>query len=316
MGDNLTIYINNNKCSFYKLNMSKSQIILVSLVMIVISVSSLNSIFAQTTQTLQDLRCASCITISDTKTLEDHKNLQLPIILWAEDFDYEYDHDSIITINGHSNLKNPDTPITIQVTNPIGNLVTVQQIMVAPNSDFNVKFNPSGPLWAKDGMYMIKAQGGTGAFTIFKTQVELTGGVRTGVECNVDEISASGYCIPYSITGATVSSSSLDTTSKSIVIMLSDSDDGTLQINPSTDIIKGISLVLVDGQEWDDVTIDGNDVTIMFPAGTEEIEVIGTFVVPEFGSIAMLILIVAIITGVMFSRKRLIFSGKISTLSN
>jgi len=98
--------------------------------------------------------------------------------------------------------------------------------------------------------------------------------------------------------------------------MLSDSDDGTLQINPSTDIIKGISLVLVDGQEWDDVTIIGNDVTIMFPAGTEEIEVIGTFVIPEFGSFAVLILIVAIVTGVVFSRKRLMFSGKISTLSN
>jgi predicted secreted protein with PEFG-CTERM motif len=54
----------------------------------------------------------------------------------------------------------------------------------------------------------------------------------------------------------------------------------------------------------------------MFPAGTEEIEVIGTFVVPEFGSFAVLILIISIITVVVFSRKRLMFSGKISTLSN
>jgi len=292
--------------------MSRSKITLISLALIVLAVSSFNSVFAQA---LQDMSCTSCITISNTKTLGLHKNLQLPILLWAEDFDYTYDHDSIITINGHSNLKNPDTPITIEVTNPIGNLVTVQQIMVAPNSDFSVKFNPGGPLWAKDGMYIIKAQGG-GQSTVFKTQVELTGGVPTGVECAINELNADNYCIPYSITGATVSSSSLDTKSKSIVIMLSDSDDGTLQINPSTDIIKGISLVLVDGQEWDDVTISGNDVTIMFPAGTEEIEVIGTFVVPEFGSIAVLILVVAIVTGVVFSRKRLIFSGKISTLSN
>ena len=293
--------------------MSRNQILLVSLVMIVIAVSSFNSIFAQA---LQDMSCTSCITISDTKTLGLHKNLQLPIILWAENFDYIYDHDSIITINGHSNLNNPETPITIEVTNPIGNLVTVQQIMVAPNSDFSVKFNPGGPLWAKDGMYIIKAQGGAGAFTIFKTKVELTGGVPTGVECAGNELNTNDYCIPYSITGATVSSSSLNTKNKSIVMMLSDSDEGTLTIKPSTDIIKGISIVLVDGQEWDDVTISGNDVTIMFPAGTEEIEVIGTFVVPEFGSFAVLILIVAIITGVVFSRKRLMFSGKISTLSN
>jgi predicted secreted protein with PEFG-CTERM motif len=292
--------------------MSKSKIALVSLAMIVIAVSSINSIFAQT---IQDMSCSSCIAISDTKTLGLHKNLQLPILLWAENFDYTYDHNSIITINGHSNLNNPDTPITFTVTNPIGNIVTVQQIMVVPNSDFSIKFNPGGPLWAKDGMYIIKAQGG-GQFTFFKTQVELTGGVPTGVECDLNELNANDYCIPYSITGATVSSSSLDTKNKSIVIMLSDSDEGTLTIKPSTDIIKGISLVLVDGQEWDDVTISGNDVTIMFPEGTEEIEVIGTFVVPEFGSIAVLILIISIITVVVFSRKRLMFSGKISTLSN
>ena len=291
--------------------MSRSKTLL-SLAMIVIAVSSLNSIFAQT---IQDMSCTSCITISDTRTLGLHKNLQLPILLWAENFDYTSDHNSIISISGHSNLNNPETPITITVTNPIGNLVTVQQIMVSPNSDFNVKFNPGGHLWAKDGMYIIKAQGG-GQSTVFKTQVELTGGVPTGVECAVNELNANDYCIPYSITGATVSSSSLNTKNKSIVIMLSDSDEGTLTIKPSTDIIKGISLVLVDGQEWDDVTISGNDVTIMFPAGTEEIEVIGTFVVPEFGSIAVLILIISIITVVVFSRKRLMFSGKISTLSN
>ena len=293
--------------------MSKSQIVFVSLVMIVISVSSLNSIFAQT---MQDLSCTSCITISDSKTLGLHKNLQLPIILWAENFDYTYDHNSIISISGHSNLNNPEMPITIEVINPIGNLVTVQQILVAKNSDFSVKFTTNGPLWTKDGTYIIKAQGGSGSFTIFKTKVELTGGIPTGGKCTVNELSANNYCIPYSITGATVSSSSLNTKNKSIIIMLSDSDDGTLDIKPSTDIIKGISLVLIDGQQWDDVTISGNDVTIMFPAGTEEIEVIGTFVVPEFGSIAVLILIVAIVTGVVFSRKRLMFSEKISTLSN
>ncbi|MEX2060984.1 MAG: hypothetical protein WD966_08020, partial [Nitrosopumilaceae archaeon] len=194
--------------------MSRSKIALISLAMIVIAVSSLNSIFAQT---MQDISCPSCITISDTKTLEQHKNLPLPIILWAEDFDYTYDHNSIITINGHSKLNNPETPILITVTDPIGNLVTVQQIMVAPNSDFNVKFNSGGPLWKKDGMYIIKAQGG-GPFTIFKTKVELTGGVPIGVKCAVNELNANNYCIPYSITGATVSSSSLNTKNKSIVM--------------------------------------------------------------------------------------------------
>ncbi|MFB5598469.1 MAG: PEFG-CTERM sorting domain-containing protein, partial [Nitrosopumilaceae archaeon] len=43
--------------------------------------------------------------------------------------------------------------------------------------------------------------------------------------------------------------------------------------------------------------------TVEFPAGTEEIEVIGTFVVPEFGTIAALILAVAIISIVAVSAR-------------
>lgn len=294
------------------MNISKSKILIISLVTIVIAVSSLNSIYAQT---IQDLRCPACIQISDTKTLDIHKNLPLGIILWADGFDYTYDHKSIITINGHSKINNPETPILFTVIDPIGNLVTVQQIMVPPNSDFNVKFNTGGPLWKKDGTYIIKAQGGPQS-TVFKTKVELSGAVLTTVKCAVNELNAQGHCIPYSITGATVSSSSINIKNKSIVIMLTNSNGGTLNISPSTDIIKGISMVLVDGQEWSAQTISGNDVTITLPHGAKKIEVIGTFVIPEFGSIAVLILVVAIITGVVFSRKKLMTPGTILTLNN
>ncbi len=47
----------------------------------------------------------------------------------------------------------------------------------------------------------------------------------------------------------------------------------------------------------------GNEVTVMFPAGTEEIEIIGTFAIPEFGTIAALILAVAIISIIAVSAK-------------
>ena len=43
--------------------------------------------------------------------------------------------------------------------------------------------------------------------------------------------------------------------------------------------------------------------TIGFLAGTEQIEIIGTFVIPEFGTIAAMILAVAIISIVAISAK-------------
>ena len=64
--------------------------------------------------------------------------------------------------------------------------------------------------------------------------------------------------------------------------------------------------VLVDGEEVDfDETKTSTDRTLVisFPAGAEEIEIIGTHVVPEFGAIAALILAVAIISIIAVSAK-------------
>jgi len=62
-------------------------------------------------------------------------------------------------------------------------------------------------------------------------------------------------------------------------------------------------MVLVDGEEANDAEIDGNTVTIPFLAGTETIEIIGTFVIPEFGTIAMMILLVSIVSIIAISAK-------------
>ena len=77
-------------------------------------------------------------------------------------------------------------------------------------------------------------------------------------------------------------------------------DDGVLTISPSTSTQKGIFMVLVDGEESDDAEINGNTVIVPFNAGTEQIEIIGTFVIPEFGTIAAMILAVAIISILQF----------------
>jgi predicted secreted protein with PEFG-CTERM motif len=64
--------------------------------------------------------------------------------------------------------------------------------------------------------------------------------------------------------------------------------------------------VLVDGEEvdFDEITTSTHrTLTIAFPVGAEEIEIIGTFVVPEFGTIAAMILAVAIISIIAISAK-------------
>jgi predicted secreted protein with PEFG-CTERM motif len=64
--------------------------------------------------------------------------------------------------------------------------------------------------------------------------------------------------------------------------------------------------VLIDGEEAEfseTKTAKDRTLTIEFPDGAEEIEIIGSFVIPEFGTIAALILAIAIISIIAVSSK-------------
>ena len=47
----------------------------------------------------------------------------------------------------------------------------------------------------------------------------------------------------------------------------------------------------------------GKTITIPFSVGTEKIEVFGSYVVPEFGHIVMIILVIGIMSMIYFSKK-------------
>ena len=121
--------------------------------------------------------------------------------------------------------------------------------------------------------------------------------------CGSSEVSIGGNCTSYDISNGHVISATVNTNDNSVIINIDADDDGTLTISPSTSTQKGIFMVLVDGEESDDAEINGNTVIVPFSAGTEQIEIIGTFVIPEFGTIAAMILAVAIISIVAISAK-------------
>ena len=83
-------------------------------------------------------------------------------------------------------------------------------------------------------------------------------------------------------------------------------DDGELKIILNRDIITpfddGSYFVLVDNQEVDFEQM-GNTIHVEYWAGAERIEIVGSHVVPEFGTIAMIILAVAIISIIAITAK-------------
>ena len=231
----------------------------------------------------------------------------LPVSVWTDKTDYS--HNEMIIVRGQIANVVPGVEITVTVVSPLNSIVTVDQFPVANDGSFETTLNTGGAMWKYDGTYTIKVNYGSTEKSN-SAKVELTGGVASSIittppdkQCGANEISASGQCIPFNISGGTITSATLNTDDKSIVININAKDDGTLTVTPSKTIQDGIFMVLVDGEEWDDVEIVANKVTIMFPAGAEQIEIIGTFVIPEFGTIAAMILAVAIISIIAISAK-------------
>ena len=233
---------------------------------------------------------------------------EIPVSVWTDQT--SYDHNSMIKVEGQVANVSIGIPVTLTVTSPLNSVVAVDQIQLNDDGSFETMISTASSLWKYDGTYTIKANYGSTEKSN-KVLVELTGGVdykpmpdpSDKEDCSSAEISADGYCIPYTISGGTVTSASINVDNKSIVIMINASDDGTLTVNPSESVIKDIFWVQVDDQEWDDAKIEDNKVTVMFPAGTEKIEITGTWVIPEFGAIAAVILAVAIISIIAVSAR-------------
>jgi predicted secreted protein with PEFG-CTERM motif len=271
----------------------------------VICTLTMTSAYAQVVTTSP--ACVGC-TMEDAKVMAAKSLMNaIPVSVWTEKTDYG--HDDIIMIEGQVANVAPGFPVTITVVSPLNSIVTIDQIALSEDGSFKTTLNTAGDMWKYDGTYTIKVNYGSTEKSN-SVKVELTGGVghtpnysTPSTQCSANNLSADGQCIPFSISGGTVTGATLNINDNSVIININAEDDGILTVTPSKTIQDGIFMVLVDGEEWDDVEIVANKVTIMFPAGAETIEIIGTYVIPEFGTIAAMILAVAIISIIAVSAK-------------
>lgn len=117
----------------------------------------------------------------------------------------------------------------------------------------------------------------------------------------------------HDISGGQVTGIIADGNAKSVIISLNANDDGEITVTLPRDVIDAkmgdeddAFFVLVDNEEVDfeeTTTATDRTVTVQFPAGAETIEIIGTFAVPEFGTIAIIVLGIAIVSIVAVTSK-------------
>jgi len=214
-------------------------------------------------------------------------------------------------------------PIGLIIKNDIA-IVGLDQITVGADKKFRTEFVAGGTMKTV-GTYTIEVTYGNESRTA-TTSFEFTGVMEdqtSGDQITEQEsivtdttISVQGSVdlIGYKITGGKLLSIMTDVDANSLIILIDATDDGSLTITIPRSVLDALLgdgsdddfFVLVDGEEVDfDEIISSTDriLTIEFLAGAEEIEIIGTFVIPEFGTIAAMILAVAIISIIAISAK-------------
>ena len=242
-----------------------------------------------------------------------------------------------ISISGEIKNMIQEDQISLIIQSPNGNLVALDQMTVGSDKQFSTEIKLGGKLMKQEGTYIIKVQYGEQSIT---TSFEFGGVIdmpenaleETIVEDTVEDIvmedpaivdsiitattltiQDSTDLILYEITNGKITNVIPDLDAVSLLIDIEAIDDGSITLTIPRSVLDATIndnddefFVLVDGEEVDFeeiTTSTDRTLTIEFLAGSEQIEIIGTFVIPEFGTIAAMILAVAIISIIAISAK-------------
>ena len=230
-----------------------------------------------------------------------------------------YQEGDVITITGSIEKVIPGMPATLQIFFE-KNLIQVSQVKVSQDGEFTDTFTAAGPQWKNEGTVVIKADYGGAATELNIEFFKNTSGEYTSnYEVKIPE--GGTFDVPYTMKGGIISAMNLNQKNLSLVINIATSSDGNLNINLPR---EGIDSLGNNGQDIDFIVLmyEGNSeipiqtdvrkieaenefrsIDIPVKNGDTKIEIVGTHVVPEFGTIAMIVLAVAIVSIIAVSAK-------------
>jgi len=212
-----------------------------------------------------------------------------------------------------------ETDALIRIVSPMGNMIHLAQVDVETDGSFSETISTSiDGKWKETGTYTIMVNYGENSTQIeFEYGGMMSAGVQTtppqfAMEEDEDTsqtITLEDHEVDYALTCAEILSMTPDTEMKSLIISIKTDCDGELNITLPKDVIdtdENGFFVLVDGDETNHIASSIEELwtlTIPFSYGSEEIEIIGTYVIPEFGTIAALVLVLAISSIIIISAK-------------
>jgi len=229
--------------------------------------------------------------------------------------DNHYDEGDAIVISGNVKTVIGDQPIILRLITE-GNLVDVAQLTVAQDGSFTKTFLAEGALWKKSGEYTIIASYQEHQIETGFSYTPKSEAIVTTEPYEVDAGSYGTFDVEYTIKGGTVKNMIVDSDTFAVIVQIDAIDEGTITLDLPREFIGAEKqdgkddtfIILIDGIEVayqeSVVLADSRVLTIGFEQGDSDIEIIGTYVVPEFGTIVMMILIVGIMMTILVARNK------------
>jgi predicted secreted protein with PEFG-CTERM motif len=213
-----------------------------------------------------------------------------------------------ITISGTVTNVQTGQQVLIRVFNPLNALARTDPVAVAADGSWTYTFPSGGPLMRESGDYrVIAGYRGVSEETTFAFVA--TDSWRPWTV----NIGGNPYVIRYQITGGSLQTVAADVALSTMAFGISTTGNGTLKLQLPRAVMQALTVegmptggtdvdyvAFADGIEADIVEATSpaagtRELSIDFEAGTEDIEVVGTWIVPEFGAIAAIVLAVAIV---------------------
>ncbi len=211
--------------------------------------------------------------------------------------------DSII-ISGIVSIIIEGSPVIIQIFHN-DNLIEIAQREVAQDGSFSHTVRAEGPNWQQEGEYVVIATYGTGQiseanFKFYKEKQAVSNIFE------VDAGSSGTFDVEYSIRGGMIKNIIVDPEIFGMIILIESNATGSITVDLPREFIDAkksdgsddVYIILIDGIEvpYQESQAGGNSrtITVEFEEEDSNIEIIGTFVIPEFGTFAYLVLPVSI----------------------
>ena len=247
---------------------------------------------------------------------------EIPFLTLRTD-DNHYDEGDTIVISGEVATVIVDTPIILQIWVE-GNMIGIDQFFPAQDGSFSHTIIAEKPLWKNEGEYVVRVSYGQGniseSIITFTPKQEF---LETTDSFEVEIPNGGTFDIEYTIKGGTVKDIILEPDNFTLLVIIEAPDEGTISLKLPRESIDAEKpngqdetfIILIDDIQFPYEETETNDqsrlITINFEekksvetTSTYEIEIIGTTIIPEFGTLTALILVLGVIITVGFTKNK------------